>query len=337
MCVLEISQLSLRYAETRIRRGSWRARLAAAIAQEGQLSPVLVHRDGEQFVLVDGYARVDALRELGRDHVDALVLEMSAAEALLTRHRLQGGRRPTAIEEGWLLRILVDDHGLRPRDLAAKLERSASWVSRRLALVEVLPDKAQAAVRRSELCPQAAMKSLVPLARANAEHCERLVDALAGQFSSARDLDHIYRAWRAADASVRERIVNAPLLFLRAARAAAPECGDAPRPVVEHLVELRKVTERVADLLLVPRPPQELDLLRDEWTRACRALDVLASRMDNSHEGRRNPPNRSPTQQDGGPQSGHLADPPDIAQHGSLHPWQRGGGGSSAATANQPG
>ena len=77
MRVLEISQLSLRYADTRIQARPRRARLAAAIAEQGQLSPVLVHPADAQFALVDGYARVGALQDLGQDFVSALVLEMS--------------------------------------------------------------------------------------------------------------------------------------------------------------------------------------------------------------------------------------------------------------------
>ena len=216
MRVLEISQLSLRYAGTRIQSGVRQARLAAAIAQQGQLTPVLVHAEGERFVLLDGYARVAALLDLGQDFVRALEVETSLTEALLSSYRLQAGRRRSALEEGWLLRVLLEEHGLRRRELAEKLERSSSWVSRRLALVAVLPERVQEAIRCGDLSPQAAMKSLVPLARANAGHCERLVTALAGSSPSVRDLDRLYRSWYSADATVREWIIDHPQLFLRA-------------------------------------------------------------------------------------------------------------------------
>ena len=81
---------------------------------EGQRHPVLVVADAEsRYVLVDGYRRVRALAALGR--------------------------RPEAIEEAWLLRALLTEHGLDLRTLATRTGRTVSWVSRRLGLVEALP------------------------------------------------------------------------------------------------------------------------------------------------------------------------------------------------------
>jgi len=49
-----------------------------------------------------------------------------------------------------------------------------SWVSRRLALVELLPEAIQQQVREGTLGAQLAMKYLVPVARVNVDHCERM-------------------------------------------------------------------------------------------------------------------------------------------------------------------
>ena len=74
---VEISQLELRYAQLRIRDAAQRSKLLASLAQDGQQSPVMVvvAEAAERYVLIDGYARVEVLRELARDvvvaHVDA--------------------------------------------------------------------------------------------------------------------------------------------------------------------------------------------------------------------------------------------------------------------------
>jgi ParB family transcriptional regulator, chromosome partitioning protein len=175
---LEIAQLSLRYAGLRIRDASQLAKLVASLAEYGQQTPVLVQADGDARVLIDGYRRVEGLRDLARDLVRAVVVQISAVEALVMGHQLDAVRKRTVLEEAWLLRELNDEHGETPRDLARRLSRSASWVSRRLALVRVLPEQVQEAVRRGRLPAQAAMKSLVPLARANADACTRIIDGL---------------------------------------------------------------------------------------------------------------------------------------------------------------
>jgi ParB/RepB/Spo0J family partition protein len=213
---LELWQLELKYAALRIGEAHRQARVVAALCEHGQQQPVLVVAGGEadRYVLIDGYARVAALAELKRDRVTATVLALSEAEALVLAFRLERNRLRSAIEEGWLLRELLRGHRIAPSDLAALLGRSLSWVSRRLALVEVLPAVAEEAVHGGVIAAQAAMKCLVPLARANKGQCERLVANLGKRRLSVRQMARLYAGWRAGNAEQRERIVERPLLYL---------------------------------------------------------------------------------------------------------------------------
>ena len=45
--------------------------LATDILENGQTTPIRVRKDGEKFVLVEGYHRLEALRALGEETVDA--------------------------------------------------------------------------------------------------------------------------------------------------------------------------------------------------------------------------------------------------------------------------
>lgn len=216
---VDFHQLDLKYAGLRIADAQRCARLVASLYEHGQQQPVLVVRgadDGgvERYVLIDGYARVAALDELKRDSVDATVLELTEAHALLLAFRLERNRARSAIEEAWLLRELLGEHAIAQRDLAALLGRSASWVSRRLALIEVLPAVAEAAVRAATLPAQAAMKYLVPLARANRRQCEQLVTNLGRRRLSVRQMARLYAGWRAGNAEQRQAIIEHPLLYV---------------------------------------------------------------------------------------------------------------------------
>jgi ParB/RepB/Spo0J family partition protein len=221
---VEISQLELRYARLRIRDEAQRAKLLASLAKDGQQSPVMVvvGDKPDRFVLIDGYARVAVLQELARDVVEATELSLSEADALVKVHRLEGERRRSPLEEGWLLEELMERHGLRLGELATRLGRSKSWVSRRLALVTVLPVAVQERVRRGQLGAQVATKYLVPLARANAPHCQTLVTHLEGHRPTVREMGALYSAWRLGDAEQRERIVRSPKLFLKSLEADEP-------------------------------------------------------------------------------------------------------------------
>lgn len=109
---------------------------------------------------------------------------------------------------------MIEGHALAQRDLGPLLGRSASWVSRRLALVAALPASAEGAVRTGTVPAQAAMKYLVPLARANAAECEQLVRELGRQRVSVRQLARLYAGWRAGTPTQRQAIVERPWLYL---------------------------------------------------------------------------------------------------------------------------
>jgi ParB family chromosome partitioning protein len=220
---LELHRLDLRYERLRIAHPA--GRFVASLAEHGQQQPVAAIEAPEgRFVLIDGFRRVASLRRLGNDTVEVLVLPLSEADALMWRYRMQTAGRRSALEEAWLLRELVSSHALTQGELARRLGRSESWVSRRLDLVRVLPERVQELVQKGRLCAHGAQKCLVPLARAKRADCERLAVGLAGHTVTSRQLERLYLAWKAGDAAQRQRIVEQPLLFFNAlAEAEQPE------------------------------------------------------------------------------------------------------------------
>src|ERR1019366_9310939 len=155
-------------------------RLMASLAESGQQTPIVVVISPEQrdrYLVIDGHKRIAALQQLGRDTVEATVWAMSAAEALLLERSLRCSPQESAIEQGWLLSEMGQHFGYSLEELARRFDRSVSWVSRRLALVESLPETIQQQVRDGTLGSQLAMKYLVPVARVNEEDCARMAAA----------------------------------------------------------------------------------------------------------------------------------------------------------------
>lgn len=214
---VELAQLNQKYSRLRRVDPRLHRRLMASIAEHQQQVPVLVVADCQphRWVLIDGYARAQALRKLGIDEVWAIAPELTEAQALVLRQCAHLTHRPSALEEGWLVRELIDGHGYEPTEVAQQLGRSTSWVSRRLGLVDSLPALAQQAVREGRICAFAAMKYLLPLARANDIHCRALLKALGKTHITSRQLQALYTAWRNSDPVGRERIVAEPLTLLR--------------------------------------------------------------------------------------------------------------------------
>jgi ParB-like chromosome segregation protein Spo0J len=181
----DLHRLDLRFASLRVRQPRAVERLARSIAHSGQLMPVVAVEEQARWVLIDGYLRIEALRRLSRDTARVELWECPLAQALLLVLVRVQGRAWEAIEEGAVIRELVGQCGLSRREVARQTGRDASWVSRRLTLVEDLPEAVFAAVCAGELSTWAAVRVLAPLARANTEQAQTLLAALQREPLSA--------------------------------------------------------------------------------------------------------------------------------------------------------
>lgn len=286
---LELHQLDLRYESLRARCPAREAKLLAMLAEAGQQTPIVVvaapgQRD--RYVVIDGFRRVRALRRLGVDVARATEWAMGEVEALLLSRALRTGEGETALEQGWLVRTLSTSFGMSHEEVARSLGRSPSWVSRRLALVAELPETVQARVQRGEIGAHAAMRCLVPMARATREDCEALAAAIAGRTLSSREVARLYEAWRDADAVVRRRVIAEPWLYLKVSRQATTAvAGATARPTEALLADLETAATAVrravrgwgaAAGLLRPREQQAVEIL---VRRAAADLEVLAARI----------------------------------------------------------
>src|SRR3990172_9691975 len=102
---IEIAQLHLRYAHTRIEWPQRVLALASSIERFGQILPVIVLREEvNSFVLIDGYLRVKALKRCGRDTVVAEIWECKEEEALVEVLARAHSRKWDLLEEAALIR-----------------------------------------------------------------------------------------------------------------------------------------------------------------------------------------------------------------------------------------
>ena len=222
---LEFHQLDRRWEHLRVREPHWQRRLLASLAESGQQTPIVVvvsHDNRERYVVIDGHKRVVALEQLGRDTVEATVWAMNETEALLLWRSLRSGRQESALEEGWLLAELEQRFDYSLDELARRFDRSTSWVSRRLALVELLPEAIHQQVREGKLGAQVAMKYLVPVARVDADDCARMAAAFVVHHCDTRQAGQLYAAWRKGTRVARERILAEPELFLKRSGSQRP-------------------------------------------------------------------------------------------------------------------
>jgi transcriptional regulator with XRE-family HTH domain len=266
---LERQQLERRFAALRLPDGRALAALTRSLERSGQLTACIAvpDREGAAFVLLDGYRRDEALRRLGEDTVSVQVWHCPLAEGLGRLLARTQTRRWAVIEEALLLRELAEDGGLSQHELARRTGRDVSWVNRRLTLLSTLSEELLAALCAGRLSSWAATRVLAPLARANSDHARTLLEALAREPLTTRELRRWYAHYVQANRITRARLVEHPHLFVQA-HAQTSEAREA---------------ERLRD------GPEgewigELDRLARGARRLCRALPALLQGTEPSAE-----------------------------------------------------
>jgi ParB family transcriptional regulator, chromosome partitioning protein len=280
---LEFHQLELRYERLKVARPEVERRLLASLAEVGQQVPIVVVPQAAEgrFVVIDGHKRVRALRRLGRDIVEVTCWSGEEAEALIVTRLMQTAEPETALEQSWLLAELREHFAFSLEELARRFGHSVSWVSRRLALVRELPEEIQERVRRGEIGAHGAAKYLVPLARANRQVCVDLMEATGTTPLSSRDLGILCTAYQTGNWVTRQRLLEAPLVFLKshkemqAAPAIEPALGDSLLTDLEILsATTRRADRRLRAGILRHLPEKDrqdlarlLDQVRHEMER----------------------------------------------------------------------
>jgi ParB family transcriptional regulator, chromosome partitioning protein len=244
---LEFHQLERRWERLRVDHPQRRRRLLASLADSGQQVPIVVvavEGQADRYVVIDGYKRIAALEQLGRDTVEAVVWPMSEAAAVLLDRSLRLSEHETALEVGWLLAEMEQRFGYSLEELARRFDRSVSWVSRRLALVELLPEAIQQQVRAGKISAQVAMKFLAPAARKSLEDCQRMAAIFAEHHCDTREAGQLYAAWRRGSAAIRQRILDNPALFFKTQRQVQEKPPSAGAELIRDLEMITAIVNR---------------------------------------------------------------------------------------------
>jgi len=318
---LEFHQLDRRWEHLRAQHPARQRRLLASLAEVGQQTPIVVvaaEGQAERYVVIDGYKRMAALRQLGRDTVEAVVWPMREAEAVLLDRSLRLSESETALEQGWLLAELEQRFGYSLEELARRFDRSVSWVSRRLALVESLPEAIQQQVREGKLSAQVAMKYLVPAARISLEDCQRMAAIFAAHHCDTRAAGRLYAAWRDSSPAIRQRILDDPALFLKAQRQADP-ASDASAALLRDLemasAIVSRATRRLAGAAATELNREQGAAARQQIERMEKQLRRLAGSIPQEQEPH---VESSPTGQHSGTEPTGRKETGDRAAAGSL-------------------
>lgn len=326
---LNLAALDERYGRLRVKDQRRETQLMTSLVEHGQQDAIVVVAETEgRYAVVDGHKRVRALRRLRRDTVKAVVWEASAPEALATAYRTASRQGYNAIEDGWLVYEL---HRVGKWDLgktAVALGRSKSWASRRLGLVDGLPECLAEAIAAGRVGAHAAATYLTPLTRVNGREGRQLVEKVCALELSDRQIQALCAGYRAATVTTRRKIAEDPARFLKALEAAGkgsqdPRLSEAENRVLKALELIGNValglTRSLPQALGYDAGAAACAALWPAWERTAKCLALLEETVAALKAA------REKKREDEHAQSGSTDGCLDAAQAGSRQPQDREG------------
>ena len=226
---LEWHQLELRYSSLRTHTTAETRRTMLSIHEYGLLTPITVIASGNcavPWIVIDGYLRIAAMKELARDLIKATVWDVAIPDALLQSYQSNESRPWKQLEEAHLLQELITLHGYTQIQLAKRLGKSASWINYRLQLLHDLPDFVQTAIHQGLFSNWVGTRVLIPFARANSSHSKQFVDYLSSKPHNSRDIFAFYEHYLRSNHHVRKQIADNPSLFFKSNELTKLEAND---------------------------------------------------------------------------------------------------------------
>jgi hypothetical protein len=160
-------------------------------------------------------------------------------------------------------------------------------VSRRLGLIQTLPAVIHDQVRAGELAAHAAMKYLLPLARANAATAVQLAATIAPLKLTSRQVGALYAGWQAGPQRTRELILERPQVYLQAQCAQRPVAPSATERWLNDLGALSRMARRARRTLegglLQQLLEQERAEVEQSFERLRQDVQRLFARFDLEH------------------------------------------------------
>lgn len=226
---LEWHQLELRYSSLRTHTAAETRRTMLSIHEYGLLAPISVIASGivnSPWIVIDGYLRIAAMKELGRDLITASVWNVAISDALLQAYQSNESRPWKQLEEAHLLQELITLHEYTQAQLAKRLGKSTAWICHRLQLLNDLPDFVQAAIHNGTISNWVGTRILAPFARANSEQSKQFVNYLSSKAHNSRDIFAFYEHYLRSNHHVRKQITDNPSLFFKSNELTKLEAND---------------------------------------------------------------------------------------------------------------
>jgi len=185
--------------------------LSKSIKNQGLLHPIYVRKiEGNKYQVISGNCRYYACLQNSITDIEVREVKADDIESKAMLIRLNLHQRPlNEIEEGWVLKELLESDKLSYRKLEKLIGKDKNWIYRRLKLVNSLAEQVQLDVIMKLITPRIAAEiSVVPMW--GQIDLSNIIKGHRINYEELRELIKIYRSGEIED-ELRESILSDPI------------------------------------------------------------------------------------------------------------------------------
>ena len=183
--------------------------MQSSLERLGQLTPVIVRMEDDNYQVLDGFKRCFTAERLGWKVLQASVLDIpiTYGKAMILNYN-KTNRSLLDYDEALVVYSLKKDHLMDQGAISKLTGYSRSWVCRRLGLIEKLAECVQQELRMGMISNSQA-RAIVKLPRGNQEIIMRVI--ITHNLTSRDSLVLVEKYLQSASKSEQEYIINHPM------------------------------------------------------------------------------------------------------------------------------
>jgi len=173
--VIPTLALDLSLSDLRIMNVTRIEQIKQSMRHQGQLQPIIVRAYEGGYQVIDGFKRVHIAMDLMIEDMECYLVDVDeqAAKVLILSYN-RTNQSMEALEEAMVLKSMLEGGALEQRHLARLVDRSPSWVSRRLSLIGRLDEAVATEIRMGTITSSHA-RALMRLPRGNQVDLARVI------------------------------------------------------------------------------------------------------------------------------------------------------------------
>lgn len=249
---IELGALDLRYKSFRLKNRISEALLLSSIAERGIEEPLEGVDAKEGPILLNGFKRLRCARKLNIHIVPYLSLGEDEATGIVALLRISNHKTLNILEQAGFIQTLKAIEGMNLAQIAEALDRSKSWVSMRVGLIDEMTEIIRSTLFSGAFPVYAYMYTLRGFMRMNGvsrEEIEGFIVALSAKKLSVREIELLAHGYFRGPASFREQIQAGNIALSLEQIKQVPEdpagCNAFERGLLNDLQITQKYMQRV--------------------------------------------------------------------------------------------